>query len=81
MQPGAIRLQEQAFDGEFAIDGGDHNAAMRRFDGPIDYQQVAIMNRRSLHGVALNAHKERRGGVIDQVVIEVQSLVNVILGG
>jgi hypothetical protein len=36
---------------------------MRGFNGPIDHQQIASMNRRPLHGIALSAHKERRGGV------------------
>lgn len=81
MQPGTIRLQEQAFDGEFAVYSADRNAAMRGFDGPIDHQQIAIVNRRALHGIALNTHKERRRRVIDQMFIEIQTLVNVILSG
>ena len=33
------------------------------------------------HGIAPDPHKEGRGGMVDQVLVQIQTLVDIIVGG
>ena len=44
-------------------------------------QQIAIVQAGPEHGIAAHPDKERRGGMVNEMVVQVQPLVDVIIGG
>jgi hypothetical protein len=79
-QPGSAFPESQAFDRQFAVDGRNDDPAILWFEGSIDNEKIPIMDAGSPHRMTGYAGKKGRGRVFDQMGIEVQSLVDVVIG-
>ena len=71
----------EAFDGQFSIDGGDDDTAIRGFEASVDDEEVSVVNASTNHGVSRGPDEEGGGGLLDEVLIEVEGSFEVIIGG
>src|SRR5690348_1905324 len=69
----------KAFDGEFAIDHSTDNAAITGGQCTIYNQDIPRMNPRLPHGLASHSNKKGCGGMLDEVLIEVQGAIEVVI--
>ena len=63
----AIFAAEEAFDGEFSVDGGDDDVAVGGIEASIDDKDVAGEDPRVAHRLSGRANKEGRSGVRNEV--------------
>ena len=70
----------QAFDGELAVDDGDHDGAMHGIQGTVDYQEIVVLDAGANHGVALGTHEEGGFAVRNQVFVEIEGVADVVVG-
>ena len=50
-------------------------------NGPVNDQQIAVENPCSPHGIAGDADVKRRGGMADEILVEVEAAFQIIVGG
>ena len=72
-QEHAVAFLEDPLEREFIAEAGDDDRAVGAGDGPVDDQQVAVENARSPHGIAGRFDIKRRGGVADEMLVEVEA--------
>ena len=72
-QENPFLVLDEAFDGEFPVEGGDHHTVVAFFDGTVDDQQVLVVNACLHHRLSRSPHKEGRGRITDQMLVEIQS--------
>ena len=72
---------DQALEGELAMQGGDDDPPIALFDRAIDDQQIPVVDPGPDHRVAGGADKVGGRGVQDQVLVEVDALLDMIVGG
>lgn len=70
----------QALDRQFPVHGRDDDAPWPGFLGPIHHQDVAGLDAGAAHGFPAGADIERGRRMGDAQVVEVQGLVEIILG-
>ena len=71
----------QRLHSEVAVDACDDYVAVRRTEGPVDNEQVAVGDPRAGHRVALDAHEVGGGGPLDEKLVQVERRLEVLLGG
>ena len=75
----AMALRE-AFDGQFAIDDSNDDAAITWSEGTVHNQDIPGVNAGFTHGLPGHSDKEGCRWVLDEVLIEVQGAIEVIIG-
>ena len=71
----------EAFDGEFAIDDSNDDAAITWRQCAIDNQDITGVDPGFMHGFTSYPDEERRGRMLDEMLIEVQGAIKIIIGG
>ena len=66
--------------GQLPVQSGDDHAVVPGLDGAVHDEQVAVMDARPKHGIALRSQKKRGGAVMDEVLVEVEPPVHIVLG-
>lgn len=79
-QQHALRQPAELLDGELAIDDGNDDAPVSRFDGTIHDEQIAIMDAEAGHRVSLHANEVGGFLMLDQVFVEAEARLEVIGG-
>ena len=70
----------EAFDGEFAIDDGNDDAAITGRQCTIDNQDIPGVNASLPHGLPSHPDKEGCCRMLDEMLIEVQGAIEIIIG-
>lgn len=68
------------FDRQVAVHGRDDDAAGPGLHGPVHHQDVAGVDARAGHGITAGPDVEGGGRVLDAQLVEVERLVQVVLG-
>jgi len=83
-----LRLEEdlpspfaKALHREVPVDHGDHDLAVGRSQRLVDDQDITGMDPGIAHRVPLHTDQEGRGGVADQLLIEIDPPLQMIIGG
>lgn len=71
----------QAFYREFAMDRSDDGLAHLGLNGPVNNQEVAVVDAGAKHGITHCSYEEGSCGMGDKVLIEIQALVDEVVGG
>lgn len=79
-QQDAVRQPAELLDGELAIDDGDDDAPVHRFEGTIHDEQIAIMDAEAGHRVSLHADEEGGFLMFDQVFVEAEARLEIVGG-
>lgn len=76
----AVSLVE-ALDRELAVDDGHDDVFVTGRFRPVDDEQVAVVQVRIDHGIPVHMGEEGRGGMLDEVLMQVERFLEVIVGG
>jgi len=74
----AVTLVE-ALDREFPVHDRDHDALVPRRFRAVDDEQVAVVNVRIVQAIPLHMGEERRGGMLDEMFMQVELFLEVIV--
>ena len=70
----------QAFEGELPIQHRHHHPPRPWVQAAVHHQQIAVVNAGSEHGFTADAQKKRAGGMLNQLLVEVDSHLHVVIG-
>ena len=70
----------QPFDRELAADHGDNDAARFGFEAAIDDEKIPRVNTDPDHRVAFDPDDKRRGGAVDQVLVQIERAFDEVFG-
>ena len=72
-------MTNQPFEREGSVEHGDHHAPRSRIQAAIHHEKVAIVDAGPEHGVAAHPQKERAGGVMDQLFIQIDPHFHIVV--
>jgi hypothetical protein len=70
-----------SFHGQLAVNDGYYDVFVFGFFGAVDYEQVVVVYACSYHRITGGPDKKGRGGIFDEVSVEVELVLAVIGGG
>lgn len=78
-QAAGVFVFHQTLDCQFTIDGCDDNAAVARFEGAVNNEDVIVIDSGTNHRVAGHPYKKGGSLIFNQMFIEVKFLVKVVI--
>lgn len=70
----------ETLDGEFAVENGDNDLVVVGVEGAVYEEEVAGVDASTGHGGACDAQEEAGGGVLDEMLVEIEVGVDPVVG-
>ena len=67
-------------DGELRVDQGEHDTAVEGRQGAVDDRDITGEKAGPRHALARDPQREGGGRVVDQQLVEIERLVQIVLG-